>query len=156
MTLEIYILATVALIFILLVIWIVRLEIKLHKLLCGKGCTLDDSIDTLKSKINQLEKFKAETDDHLDLLDRKSRQAISGIETVRFNPFRGVGEGGNQSFATAIVNENGDGVVISSLYSRDHTSIFSKPIKKSSSPFEMTAEEKEALNKAEESSASVK
>ena len=75
---------------------------------------------------------------------------MTGVETVRFNPFKGDGSGGNQSFSTAFVNEEGDGVVISSLYSRERVSVFAKPVKKMSSEYEMTAEEKESLQKAKE------
>jgi len=74
------------------------------------------------------------------------------VETIRFNPFKGNGSGGNQSFSTAFVNEEGDGVVISSLYSREHISVFAKPIKKMSSEYEMTKEEKDSLEKASENS----
>ncbi len=86
--------------------------------------------------------------DKFQTIDKKLSRTVSGNETVRFNPFQGAGLGGNQSFATALINAEGDGVVISSLYSRDRVSIFSKPIKKFSSEYELTAEEKEALQKA--------
>jgi hypothetical protein len=42
--------------------------------------------------------------------------------------------------------------VISTLYSREHTSIFSKPVKAGNSSFEMTTEERDALGKASETS----
>ncbi|MGH7249434.1 MAG: DUF4446 family protein, partial [Minisyncoccia bacterium] len=54
----------------------------------------------------------------------------------------------NQSFAIGMMNEDGDGLVLSSLYSRERMSIFAKPIKRGKSEYELTAEEKEALNKA--------
>ena len=59
---------------------------------------------------------------------------------MRFNPFKDVG--GNQSFAIAIVNEDGDGIVLSSLYSRERMSVFAKQIKKGISEVELTEEEK--------------
>ncbi|MFZ2038652.1 MAG: DUF4446 family protein [Minisyncoccia bacterium] len=148
MTIETYTLLGIIAIFALLMFWIIRLEIKLHRLLAGKSGNMEDSIVYLKNKIGQLEKFRVNTEVHLDTLDKKARQAICGVETIRFNPYKGVGVGGNQSFATAFVNSEGDGVVISTLYSRDHNSIFGKPIKKTSSSYEMTMEEKEALDKA--------
>jgi hypothetical protein len=37
------------------------------------------------------------------------------------------------------------------MYSRDHISVFSKPIKNSASEYELTNEEREALNKAQDS-----
>ena len=156
MTLDIYILSGLILLFGLLVFWVVRLEIKLSRLLVGKSKNLDESLELLRNKISVLEKFGANTESHLKFLDKKASHAISGVETIRFNPYKGVGVGGNQSFATALVNENGDGVVISTLYSRENTSIFSKPIKKTASIYEMTVEEKEALDKAHESAKNVK
>ena len=44
--------------------------------------------------------------------------------------------------------QKGDGVVMSTLHSRDRISIFSKPIKKFSSEFEMTKEEKSVVDTA--------
>lgn len=56
--------------------------------------------------------------------------------------------GSKQSFATALLNEHGDGVVISTLYSRERTSVFAKPIKKFDSEYELTPEETQALTEA--------
>ena len=74
------------------------------------------------------------------------RKSIRGLETIRFNPFPD--QGSNQSFAVGMVNEEGDGVVFSSLYSRERMSIFAKPIKNGKSEYELTTEEKEVLEKA--------
>ena len=76
----------------------------------------------------------------------KLRKSIRGLETIRFNPFPD--QGSNQSFAIGMLNEEGDGVVLSSLYSRDRMSVFAKPIKNSKSEYELSAEEKNALQKA--------
>jgi hypothetical protein len=46
------------------------------------------------------------------------------------------------------MNDENDGVIMSSLYARDRMSIFAKPIKSGKSEFELTAEEKEVLEKA--------
>ena len=47
-----------------------------------------------------------------------------------------------------MLDEEGDGLVISSLYSRERMSIFAKPIKNNKSEYELSMEEKEALSKA--------
>ncbi len=80
------------------------------------------------------------------VLEQKIRKSIRGVETVRFNPF--ADSGSNQSFAVVILNEDGEGVVLSSLYSRERVSIFAKPIIKHGSEYDLTDEEKEALLKA--------
>jgi hypothetical protein len=151
MNFQIYILIGVSVIFLLLVIWIVRLEIKLKKLLGRKGASLDDAIDSLRKDTDILKEYAEKNTEKLEIVDKKLKKTISGNETVRFNPFKGTGSGSNQSFATALVNSEGDGVIISSIYSRDHISVFSKPIKNSASEYELSAEEKTALQKAKES-----
>ena len=49
-------------------------------------------------------------------INTKLKKAIRGVETVRFNPFPD--QGSNQSFAIGMLSEEGNGVVMSSLYSR--------------------------------------
>jgi hypothetical protein len=151
MTFETYLIICAGAIILLLLVWIIRLEIILKKLLGSKNGSLDEAISTLRKDAETFKKHAAKTVAELEIIDKKLKKAVSGNETVRFNPFKGTGSGSNQSFATALVNSEGDGVVISSIYSRDHLSVFSKPIKNLSSEYELTAEEKSALQKAKES-----
>jgi hypothetical protein len=150
MNLETYILIALGIIFLTLIIWIVRLEMKLKKLLIGRSETIDDSIDMLKKQVSFLTDYSKNATAKFNSVDKKLAKTISGAETVRFNPFKGDGSGSNQSFATALINADGDGVVISSLYSRDHISVFGKPIKNLKSEYELSEEEKTALQKAKE------
>lgn len=151
MNFEIYIWIINIIIIITLFIWIIWLQNKLGKLLIGKSKNLDESISLFNKEIIELKKFRLNTEAELKKNDSRLKKAISGIETIRFNPFKGNGSGGNQSFATAFLNEEKNGVIISSMYSRDHVSVFSKPIKNLSSEFELTEEEKEAMNNAQNS-----
>lgn len=151
MDFTLYTTAGVTIIILLLLYWIIRLEIKLRKLLGRKNGTLDDAIDSLRKEVQSFQKNTENTISKIQIIDNKLKKTISGHETIRFNPFKGTGSGGNQSFATALINSEGDGVIISSLYSRDHVSVFSKPIKKLTSEHELSAEEKLALQKAKES-----
>lgn len=151
MNFEIYATAGAVTIILLLLFWIIILETKLRKLLgCRKG-TLDDAFDNIRKEVETLKIYKNTASEKFENIDKKLKKTISGNETIRFNPFKGTGSGSNQSFATALINSDGDGVILSSLYSRDHVSIFSKPIKKYTSEYELTEEEKNALQKAKES-----
>ena len=135
---------------IILVIWIIRLEWKMGRMLRGKGAkTLEDSIIYLSKEIDGLRNFEKKTVADLDNADRRIQRSIQAVQTIRFNPFKGTGAGGNQSFASAFVSEKGDGVVISSLYSRDRVSIFAKALGDFHSEFELSEEEKEVVKKAE-------
>ena len=148
MNLEMYIFCALALIIVILFIWVIWLQNKLGKLLIGKSKNLDDSMDLLRKEIVELKKFRASAESTFRDNNDRIKKAVTGVETVRFNPFKGDGSGSNQSFATAFINEEKNGVVISSMYSRDHISVFSKPIKNLLSEYELTAEEREAMNKA--------
>ena len=148
---EIYIIYALSALLILAIGWLVRFEIKFRRLLGGKNQSLDSAISEIRKDLSAIMKYRNESEKYFEGVERRLRKSMTGVETVRFNPFKGDGSGGNQSFSTAFVNEEGDGVVISSLYSRERVSVFAKPIKKMSAEYEMTAEEKESLRKAKES-----
>ena len=133
----------------ILIGWIVRLETKIHRLLRGKDAkSLEDSIVSSLQNLDKLNTFQREAISYFENIEARLGRSVQAIETIRFNPFRGEGVGGNQSFSTSFINEKGDGVVFSSLYSRDRVSIFSKPLQKFESNFELTEEEKEAVGNA--------
>jgi len=116
-------------------------------LLRGKnGKDLEESI---KKITEELEDIYGRLHQHSNTLKNHNTRignSIKKVPTIRFNPF--YDSGGNQSFASAFITEEGNGVVISSLYSREKTSVFAKPIKEFSSTFELTDEEKEVLEQA--------
>ncbi|MBI3019878.1 MAG: DUF4446 family protein [Parcubacteria group bacterium] len=129
-------------------LWIIRLELKWRVLFRGKQArTLEDAILQTQSGVKEVARAVAVLKERTASLDKRMKKNISGIGTVRFNPFRGT-SGSNQSFATALLNEEGDGVVLSSIYSREHVSVFAKPIKNRVSEYELTEEEKRAIEEA--------
>ncbi|MFZ2205285.1 MAG: DUF4446 family protein [Minisyncoccia bacterium] len=130
------------------VIWVIKTEKRLKRFFVGKKAKdLEDTIIALESDLANLIKIKEEHEKEIIEINAKLRKSIRGLETVRFNPFPD--QGSNQSFAIGLLNEDGDGVVLSSLYSRERMSVFAKPIKKGKSEYELTNEEKEILKKAE-------
>lgn len=129
---------------------IIFLWMKVARLLRGKDAkTLEDSWNQLLRETEGLHRSRKEIENYLKQVEARLKRAISGVGTVRFNPFQG-SSGSNQSFATAFLSEEGDGVVLSSLYSRDRVSIFAKPLEKGTSSYELTGEEKEAIAKSKE------
>ena len=130
------------------VIWVIKTEKRLKRFFIGKKAKdLEDTIIILESDLAKLKKINEEHGKELVSINAKLKKSIRGLETIRFNPFPD--QGSNQSFAIGLLNEEGDGVVISSLYSRERMSVFAKPIKKGKSEYELTTEEKETLKKAE-------
>lgn len=137
---------------IVLAVLVIRLQNKLNNFLIGSSSNnLDDSISSINNSINEFQKHKDELEKYLTTVEKRLRKSVQAVQTVRFNPFKGDGSGGNQSFATAFLNEDSNGVVISSLYSREHVSIYSKPVKGGVSEYELSEEEKQAIAEARKS-----
>lgn len=132
---------------VIILLWILMIEIRLKKIFTGtKARNLEEMIVIIGKKISQLEETQTKIDKHLIEIDNRLNKSIRSVETMRFNPF--IDAGSNQSFAIAFMNDEGNGVVISSLYARDRMSIFAKPIVKGKSEFELSSEEKKVLDKA--------
>ncbi|KKU75639.1 MAG: hypothetical protein UY01_C0007G0017 [Candidatus Nomurabacteria bacterium GW2011_GWB1_47_6] len=127
--------------------WIITTERRLKRFFLGKKAKdLEDTILGLEANIKKLESAVGKMQAEITALNAKTKKSIRGLETVRFNPFPD--QGGNQSFAIGMLNEDGDGLVLSSMYGRERMSVFAKPVKAGKSAYELTVEEKEALQKA--------
>lgn len=84
----------------------------------------------------------------LDSLGKRSLRFVQKIGVVRFNPFSNTG--GNQSFALALLDGQDSGIVVLSLHGREGTRIYVKPIKGGKSLYELSKEEKQAIEEAKE------
>lgn len=114
-----------------------------------RGKNGKDLEETIQKITHELQEIYGRLDQHSGTLkhhNERIENSIKNVPTVRFNPFSD--SGGNQSFASAFITEQGNGVVISSLYSREKTSVFAKPIKNFQSSFELTNEERQVLEDA--------
>lgn len=126
--------------------FILSLYFKMRRFLIGIDSKhIGDSLTVVSGNLKDLQEFRGDLEKYLTNVEKRLRKSVQSVHTVRFNPFKGTGGGSNQSFATAFINEEGDGVVISTLYSRDHVSVFAKPVKKYISEYELSGEEREAL-----------
>jgi hypothetical protein len=72
--------------------------------------------------------------------------AISHIGLVRFDAFEDTG--GAQSFALALVDDDGDGIVLTSLHSRPTTRVFIKTLRRGVADAPLSSEEEQALREA--------
>lgn len=134
-------------IIIFLLVMFVRLEMRFKRLMMGtEAKNLEEVMNILGHNVEKLEVTQKEINAHLVTVDGRLNKSIRSIETSRFNPFPDAGS--NQSFAIALLNDEGNGVVLSSLYARDRMSIFAKPIAKNKPLNELTEEEAEVLKKA--------
>ena len=83
----------------------------------------------------------------LESLEKASLENVQKIGLVRFNPYEDTG--GDQSFAVALLNGEGTGVVVTSLHNRSGTRVFAKEvIKGGAGRFQFSKEEVEVIEKA--------
>lgn len=124
-----------------------RMRSRLRRILSDNGTTgLDEVLDGQAKRIEQL----ASRVDALNALEREleatSRLALQKVGVVRFNPFQD--SGGDQSFAIALLDQGGSGVVVSSLHGRAETRIFAKQVSNGRSRHALSDEEQQAIRSA--------
>ena len=124
----------------------ITLRIRLKRLALGSSGSFEESLALLTRESKEAREFRAALERYLKLAEARLRTSVRGVGVVRFNPF--TAQGGNQSFAAAFLDEQGSGVVLSTLYARDRVGVYAKPVDNGSSSFELTEEEKEAIAKA--------
>ena len=143
----------------LLVVWVAllqrseaRLRSRLRRVLTGGETTSLDQIldqqaqrlDGLSGRLDALNKLHKE-------LEAVTQRSIQKVGVIRYNPFSDAG--GDQSFAIALLDAEGSGLVVSSLHSRTETRVFAKPVRAGRSTYSLSDEEQQAVKKALEPSA---
>jgi hypothetical protein len=98
-----------------------------------------DRVDEVVRAIDQLEARAA-------VMEGLQRRSFQRVGLVRYNPFEDTG--GNQSFAIALLDQVGDGFVLSSLHARTGTRVYAKAVTGGRAEAQVSAEEQEALRLA--------
>jgi len=113
----------------------------------------DSTADRLEEMLEDYVRRVRGTLDRVDTLERLARDlqrtlgySVQWVGMVRYNPFRDTG--GAQSFAIALADAHGDGIILSSLHRRDLTRVYAKPLLGWKSTHSLTEEELEAIEAA--------
>ena len=138
------------LVFLLLFTWNIILHIKINRqkkpLITGnKPANFETILENHDKSLKLLDKDIQELYNISNQINALAFKGLHKFGMVRFNPFNDVG--GDQSFAIAFLNGKDNGLVISSLYTREGTRVYSKSITGGKSEkHPLTDEEKEAIN----------
>jgi hypothetical protein len=141
-------LALVAVVLLVLVLVLIRRISRFERRLAGltrgaEGQSLESILDAHLGQVHALQRQVDDLTTRSAVLERAQRRAFQRIGLVRFNPFEDTG--GNQSFALALLDELGDGFVMSSLHARAATRVYGKAVTKGRSEAALSDEEAEAL-----------
>jgi hypothetical protein len=152
-TLSLLVVALVAAVLVLgaWVAWLQRSEALLRRRLRrvlpeGETGGIDEILDRQLKRVEGLsERVDALNKLHHEL-ENLTQRTIQKVGVIRYNPFSDTG--GDQSFAIALLDSLGNGVVLSSLHSRTDTRVFAKPVQSGRSKFQLSDEEQDAIKKA--------
>lgn len=103
---------------------------------------LSAHVDKVFAVARELDAVEART----GRLEEEGQRALSRLGLVRYNPFDDTG--GNQSFVVAALDPRGDGVILTSLHSRNGTRIYAKGVRAGQADGSLSDEEAEALRLA--------
>ena len=115
----------------------------------GKGENLTEMLKAYLDNVAEIKRDNEEIKAYYTTLDNNIDSCVQKIGLVRYNAFRDVGS--DLSFALALLDRNNDGVVLNGLFGSDASNIFAKPIKSGNSKYQLSEEEKEAIDIAEQS-----
>jgi hypothetical protein len=124
-----------------------RIRRKINALYGNTDATDANMHTTLIHRVATLEMKIRETEPRLDALEKISLESIRRIGFLRFNPFRHTG--GNTSFVLSLLDGKKNGIIISSLSSRDGVRLYAKEVRGGRSRSLLTEEEKKALESGE-------
>lgn len=114
----------------------------------GNGSNLDEMLRDYLRDVKEIKKDNSEIKAYYTKLDSDIASCIQKVGLVRYNAFRDVGS--DLSFAIALLDGNDTGVVLNGLYGSDSSNIYAKPIKSGVSTYQLSEEEKYALEIAEQ------
>lgn len=144
------------LILIVVIQWIVLLSVggKLKKLRKSYRAMMEGTgVENLEGIIAAIKEEQALLKQERELhagkiaqLEQRVPQQKSNIAIKRYNAFSNTGS--DMSFSVAIVNDERDGVVLTSIHSREGAYIYGKPIEKGQSKYSLTPEEQDVIQEA--------
>ncbi len=117
-----------------LALWLIVVTILLVRMLLHyRRLTSDVSKKDLISSLNQLISNSERNTKDIEMLNNKlnkdiedNKKHLQRLGFKRYNPFTDTG--GDQSFTAAFLDDLGDGIMISSLHSRENTRLYAKKV----------------------------
>lgn len=125
----------------------ISLRRRLSRLMLGSdGMNFEEMLNRYGTAIDQTIKKQEEDALRLQNVEKGLQRSLAGVGLVRFNAFQETGS--DLSFSLALVDRERNGVVITSIYGREETRCYGKPVKKGKSSHLLSEEEKKALEEA--------
>ena len=141
----------IALLFILVIVLFARLS-SLHSLYEKMMSGADSGQSIEKMLLGHIEETRHVSEENAKLraenarIDALLKTAITRVGVVRFSAFQDMGS--DLSYAVAMLEAHNNGVVFSSIFAREDSRSYVKPIESGKSNYTLTKEEEQALKNA--------
>lgn len=100
---------------------------------------LGSQVDSLTNQMNMAKR-------DIESLENKLSFAVQKVDVIRYDAFDEMGS--EQSFSLAFLDEHNTGMIMTSIFGRDYSSNFIKPIEKGKSEYKLSVEEMQVLDRA--------
>lgn len=149
----ILLLAVIALNVVLLLVCIMqslrisRLRKSVNRFMTGAGgANLEEGMHRLLDQIDEVKKFQNDQQFVVNRLSQRIASQCGKVAVIRYNAFGDVGS--DLSFSMAIVDDAQNGVVITSIFGREESRVYAKPLIAGTSVYHLSEEEQAAIRKA--------
>ncbi len=121
-----------------------RLTLRLNALVRGgEGHNLEQTLNAHLDKVEQTERRMTALEQALATLQAQMPGCLQRVHLLRYDAFEDVG--GEQSFSLALLNAQGDGLVLTSVYSRMDIRVYAKAIQDGRPSHTLSQEEERLL-----------
>ncbi|ACV61679.1 hypothetical protein Dtox_0769 [Desulfofarcimen acetoxidans DSM 771] len=109
------------------------------------GTDLEQLLMNYSQVVKEIEQLTKEAKKEQLEMKVKLAKCLNTPQLLRFNAFDNMGS--DLSFSMSMLNEQGDGVVITSLYGREENRLYAKPVYDGKSDYILSDEEKAVVEK---------
>jgi hypothetical protein len=126
----------------------VRANSRVNRLLAGlEGAgNLGETVEHYFSSVKNIEAELGTIRKNYERLSSIAAASIQKTAIIRFNPFQTTG--GDQSFVLALLDNHDNGLILTSIHSREGTRVYIKPVQYGASDHTLSKEEQSALTTA--------
>jgi hypothetical protein len=111
-----------------------------------QGGRSDDLVDVVNRQADEVERLGAEVvrlRDQVKALHVEIADSLRHVAVVRYDAFPDMG--GRLSFSVALLDDDGDGLVLTSINGRSETRTYAKGVKSGGSDHQLSPEEQQAI-----------
>ncbi|WP_313756677.1 DUF4446 family protein [Tissierella sp.] len=138
---------TLVLLYLIAEIRISRVKDKYDELVRGvKGVNIEELLIKTNEELKDIRLDMNTIDQKIESIETKLAFAIQKVGFVRYNAFGDMGS--DLSFSIALLDKFQNGFVLTSIYGREHTTSYAKPIKFGKSIYPLSVEEIQAIDRA--------